>query len=339
LRTTLTFSAISTGNPVACSPNREDESCATNSAYHTCAITSAGEAYCWGSNQFGQLGDGSITESAEPKRVTGALRFASISAGDAFTCGITTTHVLYCWGRNSHGQLGIGSADPGPHPEPRAVAQGVRAVAAGGEYACALRDDGTAYCWGNGSGDRIGSDAAIGYGANPSPVEVQTDQRFTNISAGRAHTCAITVAGVVYCWGSNSYLESGPGLNANHGARVPAPIPGVTFTAVSAGTANHTCGVTSPGAMYCWGNNNKNQLGAGAAAPETCGFEQWGCSSTPVAVMSAAGVAFKTVSAGVEFTCGVTTTGEAYCWGDNSRGQLGTGDRQPSSRPKRVTAP
>ena len=261
----------------------------------------------------------------------------SLSAGDAFTCGVSREHALYCWGKNTAGQLGIGTVDGVPHLAPTAVAQGVRTVSAGGEFACALRDDGSAFCWGHGGSDRLGTSSAVGYGPNPSPLQVETNARFASISVGRAHSCGLTVDGLALCWGSNSYRESGPGSNANAAARTPSPVPGVSFSAISAGTANHSCAVSSSGAAYCWGNDNKGQLGSGSGDPTVCGFEQWGCASLPVAL--GGGHVFTSVSAGVEFTCGVTTAGEAYCWGDNSRGQLGTGDRSQHRTPTPVVRP
>ena len=333
----VSFAALTVGNPTACSPNREDESCVTNNFHHACALSADGAALCWGSNQFGQLGDGTTTESGIPKRVVGGLTFASISAGDAFTCGVTREHALYCWGKNTAGQLGIGEVDGMPHAEPRAVARGVRTVGVGGEYACALRDDGGAFCWGHGGSDRLGTSSAIGYGPNPSPLPVETDVRFTAISVGRAHSCALTADGAAYCWGSNSYRESGPGSNANAAARVPSRVPGPSFGAISAGTANHTCAISTTGAVFCWGNDDKGQLGTGMGDASVCGFEQWGCASLPRAIAGAQ--TFASVTAGVEFTCGVTTAGEAYCWGDNSRGQLGTGDRSAHRTPNPVARP
>jgi alpha-tubulin suppressor-like RCC1 family protein len=328
---TLRFTTISVGNAVACSRDRADQSCETSDTYHACGLGVGGEAYCWGSNQFGQLGDGGTSESATPVRVTGGRSFAAISAGDAFTCAVSTAHDLFCWGRNASGELGVGSVDQGQHPVPQPAAGGVTAVSASADYACALRTDGTAFCWGNGGLDRLGSGQAVGYGPNPSPVQVETDQKFVSISAGRTHVCALTTGGTAYCWGGTPYLEAGPG------DRRPHPIPGQTFASVVAGTAYHSCGVTSGGAAYCWGANPRGQLGAGMSAPETCGLESWACSSVPVAV--AGGLRFKSIGAGVEFTCGVTISGEAYCWGNNSRGLLGTGDRNERAVPAKVGNP
>ena len=321
-----------------CDPNRPEESCPNNRSYHACGLTVRGEAYCWGSNQYGQLGDGSTDDSATPVRVAGALTFSSLSAGEGATCGVTAAHVLYCWGRNESGELGIGSTDTDAHTTPAPVAREVVAVAVGSGYACALQQDGAAYCWGHGSSDRLGSSEAVGYGANPSPLRVESGNRYVALSAGRTHVCAVTAGGAVECWGNNAYGQSGPGAPPQRLTRTPTPVGGVSLTKVAVGTGFHTCGLAANGAAYCWGRADGGRLGIGDDAPEPCGYDgREGCTHRPRAV--AGGLAFASLSAGLEFTCGVTKDGNAYCWGNNSRGQLGTGDRASRNTPARVAAP
>jgi alpha-tubulin suppressor-like RCC1 family protein len=151
--------------------------------------------------------------------------------------------------------------------------------------------------------------------------------RFAMVSAGFTHTCGVTTEGTAYCWGYNYAGQLGNGTATT----VPQPSPvavagGLRFAKVSAGF-EHTCGVTTGGAAYCWGHSGYGQLGNGdRAGPESCNqLNADPCSMTPAAVVG--GLSFATVSAGGLHTCGVTTEGAAYCWGDNTYGQLGNGNR------------
>ena len=331
------FASLTAGSPVQCDPNRPEQSCENNREYHVCAVTATGDGYCWGTNRYGQLGEGTTNDTAIPIRVGGNLSWESLSAGEGTTCGITVSHALYCWGRNSDGQLGLGKTDNASHSTPQPVAQDMRAVTVGSNYACAVRRDGAAYCWGNGGDDRLGTSAAIGYGANPSPLRVESNTSYVGISAGRTHVCAVTGAGAVECWGDNYYSESGPG-DARRTARRPTPVGGGNLTRPEAGRGFHSCALGAQGAAYCWGLNDKGRLGIGEKSPEPCGYEgRQGCSSVPVAVDGK--IQFKSLSAGLEFTCGISTGGNGYCWGDNQRGQLGTGNRKNYSVPTPVASP
>jgi alpha-tubulin suppressor-like RCC1 family protein len=333
----LAFASITAGSPVQCDPNRPEQSCENNRGYHVCALTPAGEAYCWGVNRYGQLGDGTTNDTVTPVRVGGGLTWESLSAGEGTTCGITTAHALYCWGRNDDGQLGVGTTDNTAHSTPQPVAQDLQAVTVGSNYVCALRQDGAAYCWGNGGSDRLGTSAAIGYGANPSPQRVESNSQYVRISAGRTHVCATTGAGAVECWGDDYYGESGPG-SPNRLTRRPTSVGNANLTSVEVGRGYHSCALGPDGAAYCWGLNDRGRLGIGAESPEPCGYEgRQGCSSVPVPVKG--NIQFKSLSAGLEFTCGISTAGDAYCWGDNQRGQLGTGDRKNYSAPRLVVSP
>jgi len=336
----VAFASLAVGSPVQCDANRPEQSCENNRAYHVCGVTSAGQGYCWGTNRYGQLGDGTTNDSATPVTIGGAVTWTALSAGEGTTCGIASDHALYCWGRNDQGQLGNGAADNGPHSLPRAVLRDVQAVAVGSNYVCAVKQDGTAYCWGNGGSDRLGTSAAVGYGPNPSPLRVESTSSYVGVSAGRTHVCAVTSSGGAECWGDNYYMESGPG-GAGRLTRLPTPVGGASLTSVSVGQGFHSCGLTAEGAAYCWGLNDPGRLGVGDGFLEPCGYDgRQGCSSAPMAVKGgAAALRFKSLSAGLEFSCAVSTDGDAYCWGDNQRGQLGTGNRTHSSTPARVVGP
>jgi alpha-tubulin suppressor-like RCC1 family protein len=150
---------------------------------------------------------------------------------------------------------------------------------------------------------------------------------FKQLSAGWDQTCGVTTSGAAYCWGSNGAGQLGDSSLTSSAVPV-AVVGGLTFASVSAG-GGFSCGLTPAGAAYCWGDNWLGELGTGVvdSVPHT----------TPAAV--AGGLTFSTVSAGVDFTCGVTTGGAAYCWGSNWFGELGggTADTVPHATPAAVS--
>lgn len=303
-----------------------------------CTVLAQGQQYCWGNNAQQQLGDNSNVSSTQPVAAPYDATLTQVSAGFDHACGIDTTGALYCWGDNHWGELGIGSACPQLCTLPFAVkvhsSQTFSAVSAGGEYTCAVTTGNVGYCWGRDDYGQLG----IGY-ATSSPVTTPTQVApsttlgavaFSSIATSHIdfsddpdHTCGVSTAGAVFCWGDNSNGELG---NGRFGGSVAAPaiIAGTaTYTTVTAG-ALFSCGLTNVGAVECWGNNYWGQLGIGSYT-----------SSAYPAVVSG-GYVFASVSAGVEHVCGIAHTSIpfprliAYCWGDGTEGQLGTGVNSPS---------
>jgi alpha-tubulin suppressor-like RCC1 family protein len=191
---------------------------------HTCGLTTDGDILCWGSNAFGQLGDGTTDSRANPALVVGGLKFVSLSAGGGHTCATTDAGVAYCWGSNALGQLGAIAETPVAAPVP--VAGGLRfnALATGDDHTCGVASSGTAYCWGANGFGQLGlggrSDAAL-------PTAVAGGMSFVTLSAGALHTCGIATDGVTYCWGLNNrgQVGTGGGLFETTPARVLGQLP------------------------------------------------------------------------------------------------------------------
>jgi alpha-tubulin suppressor-like RCC1 family protein len=277
---------------------------------HTCAVTRLGDVYCWGADDRGQLGDATTIRRNAPVRIAGLGTYASVSAGAAHTCGVTTDGALRCWGANDQAQLGDGTRDSRSAPTPVLVGNApVVSVAAGGQHTCAVTDDGRLYCWGANNDGQLGSGERGAYRAAPAPVAVAG--RATSVTAGLAHSCALTGDGAVTCWGR---VETGDArAGAPSGPAGPAHVrfaDTVPVVAIASGGA-HACALTAVGRVWCWGRNTRGALGDGTTRPR----------SEPVRVaLPGPAVA---VTAGNAHTCAALASGRTYCWGENQNGQLG----------------
>lgn len=231
--------------------------------FHTCGVTYPDRrAFCWGDNQFGQLGDGTITERLAPVLVTGGLRFREVTLGRFHTCAVTTSDVAYCWGWDQNGQLGDGSSLITRHQPVRVKTDlAFRQIDAGPDHTCAVSTAHRAYCWGLGKFGRIGDGQT---NRRYVPKAVAGGLTVDRVSAGGEHTCAETSSNVAYCWGYNSLGELGDGTTTQR--LTPVPVSGgLHFSQLSAG-AFYTCGRTPAGAAYCWGDNSFGQLGNGGTS-------------------------------------------------------------------------
>jgi alpha-tubulin suppressor-like RCC1 family protein len=269
---------------------------------------------------------GEATAPAEP------ISFVSLNAGYSHTCGLAVDGQSYCWGSNAYAQLGGGPKTPLlDHLFPLAVTGGVTLTALfpGGLHTCALDAAGTAYCWGANQYGQLATDpghaqeTCRSLPCVSSPTATSNALQFLIIAAGMGHTCALTGAGTVYCWGDNHDGQLGDdsiGPVTSSPTRVKAP-NGVTFVALGAGQ-RHTCALSADGQAYCWGQNNWGQVGP--AAKDACVGEGGitdPCSKTPV--LAGEGLTFVTIGGGWGHTCALVADGATYCWGYDGSGQLG----------------
>jgi len=294
----------------------------TAGGYHACGLTPGGTAYCWGDKQFGELGDGSTgVRDTVPVPVGGGLTFQSLTGGFTLTCGVTTNGTGECWGSNNNGQLGNGSTTNSSTPQTVAGGHTFALVSAGHDHACGVLVGGAAYCWGLNGGGALGDGS---FTSSMVPVAVANGLTFATVAAGDGFTCGVTTGGAAYCWGTSVVGALGAGTTTQ--SNVPVAVAGnLTFSAVSTG-GDHTCGVTIAGAAYCWGADNAGQLGDGTNT------------NNAMPVVVAGGHTFASVTAGHgSHSCGVAADGAAYCWGDNSAGELGNGTTTNSNTPTAVT--
>ena len=286
---------------------------------HTCAVTPAGAAYCWGLDNIGQLGNDSTGAPPKPVAVAGGLTFAMVSAGNYYTCGVTRSGAAYCWGGSIGGapMLGNGSRDGNARsPVPVSGGLSFTAVSSGYHHTCGVTSAGAAYCWGYNPNGELGNGTLAD---TASPVAVSGGITFATVSVGDQFTCGLTPTGAAYCWGDNSSGELGDGTTINRTTPVPVS-EGLAFAKLSAGGGPHVCGLTKDGVAYCWGDNTAaGELGTGTL------------NSSVIPVPVSGGLHFVDISARNGHTCAITSTNALYCWGFNGQGQLGIGTVGPAS--------
>lgn len=340
---------------------------------HACALAS-GSVQCWGSNRWGQLGNGSGNDSLVPVTVTGITSAKAITSGNFFTCALLSNGTVQCWGENASGQLGAGTAgivgvsgpavcdigvpcSPTPVTVPgitgaTAIAGGTSILEFNGGSTCAVLSNGTVQCWGDNSYGQLGLPQTGPITCNPSgcsiaPVTVNGISRATAIANGGDHVCALLSGGTVQCWGENldGQLGNGAPQPCAGGAGgcislTPVAVSGIsTATTIAAGGFGG-CASLANGTVQCWGENIDGQLGNGVpSGPQSCGSSRSSlpCSTVPVTVTGITTATAVSSSAGGLWACALLSSAGVQCWGENALGNLGNGTTVASPLPVAVT--
>ena len=286
---------------------------------HSCVVTGSGGAKCWGGNYSGQVGDNTVTTRRVPTDVYSlATGVSEIAGGGNHTCVATSSGNVRCWGYNMTGQVGFGTNDADPSPAPSVSALDTynnAKVATGGAHSCALTTGGGVFCWGDNYYTQLGVITANGNLTTTlySRIALQKyGSGYKAITAGANHTCALTTAGAVKCWGDNQYWQAGD-WSTVAGSGLDSGV-----LAIAAGS-NHTCAITSAGGVKCWGSNFNGQVGNG--------FIGNGSGVGVVRPVDVVGLTSGVIAieAAYNHSCALTTSGGVKCWGTNTQGQLGDG--------------
>ena len=341
----------------------------------SCALLSVGEIACWGSGNFGELGNGKRNNSSIPVRVressssvTSYGAVTQVSSGNSHTCALKNDGGVLCWGMGSSGQLGndttysSDSSEPNGEIYPVFVVDGdgsntplsgISQISSGYLHTCALKNDGGVLCWGSGSSGQLGNDTS-GHGVDHPVVVIDGDGSNTplsgisQISSGSSHTCALKNDGGVLCWGSgssgqlgNDTIYSSEPYGVDHpvvvidGDGSSTPLSGISQ--ISSGSS-HTCALKNDGGVLCWGSGDYGQLGDDTTySPESYGVDH------PVVVIDGDGSStplsgISQISSGSSHTCALKNDGGVLCWGSGNQGQLGD-DTIYSSEPYGVDHP
>jgi alpha-tubulin suppressor-like RCC1 family protein len=294
---------------------------------HNCIVRD-GAIECWGDNARRQLASTDRTDRLSPVRVDASEEWLMVAAGDEHTCAIRATGALHCAGDNTVGQLGLGDRLPRDRFSPLPAPEDFTRISCGGDNCCATRLSGELYCFGDNLFGTPGLGDAEGSSDVDLPTRVMSDDRFTAVSVGTAHACAIRRDGALFCWGRNVDGELGVGREATQ-QRQPMRVGRESdWTNVAAGE-HHTCGIRGPGALYCWGSTEFGELGLG-----TDMLDDETLFAEPVHV----GVDddWASVATGWFHTCALKHSGALFCFGRAAEGQLGIGTYDRESSPKAV---
>ena len=323
-------------------------------SFFTCGVALDSSAYCWGDPGGGELGNGAVAgpSIASPALVLGGHKFVQVAAGGDYVCGIADSGALLCWGV----QNGVRDSLPTPVDTSRSYTQLAVGIGLDGQTECALAADSSTYCWGSGFYGQLGNGSSGAAAVSTVPVLVSGGHRFIQVTVGNDHACGLVNGGTAYCWGRGIFGALGTGDTTS--SAVPVAVTGGhAFAKISAGI-DHTCGITTAGALYCWGHNDEYQLGLGysgknAATPIPAGGSVqaqvvsagnsffcalgtdqlaycWGYNqqgqlgrgdstfthSTPAP--AAGGHQLTSLTSNGEESCGLTSSGQVYCWGNNT---------------------
>lgn len=281
-------------------------------ARHACMIKPDGTAWCWGTENYGALGNGgSLTDTAfSPVPVADPGPWMQITAGENFTCGIKTNRTAWCWGMGSNGSIGNGNNANQSTPALVTSTLPWAKISAGTTHACGIKIDGTGWCWGNDASGGLGNGPS---GSTNTPGQITGGGLWKQISPGDRTTCGIKSDNSLWCWGESEYGRLGNGTFSPD-IQNPVQIGTKSWKYISA-EGEAVCGIQTDGSAWCWGyDSDTGELGNGSVLTDD--------QSTPSLVSDPG--PWASISTGEGTTCGVKMDGSGWCWGYDDN-MLGTG--------------
>jgi alpha-tubulin suppressor-like RCC1 family protein len=292
--------------------------------FSSCALLSNGTVKCWGYNMYGQLGDGTTTDSVKPVTVQGLTSAVSLGAQDGYhNCAVLSDGTARCWGSGLYGSLGNGGGLDSHTIKVVSNLGSIANICTGGNGTCATRTDGMAWCWG---------EVYLGgaYGLTV-PAQVPGLTGVVAIATSGADSCAVLANGIVVCFGQNADGQVGNGsIDPMPYRQVFPPVAVVGLdqvTAVALGIAD-ACALRQDGTVHCWGAGHKGQLGNGTG--------DGGGPASPVPVTVTGITNATAIAVGSWYACALLADRTVDCWGDNEDGTLGDGTTTNSTVPVAV---
>lgn len=282
-----------------------------------CGIKSDNTLWCWGSNNYGQVGDGTVAvgdvfnpapTKTSPVQISVGNTWNSVTTGGSHTCGIRDNNTLWCWGDNSSYNLGTGNTTQQLSPIQISAGNTWKMVTTGLSHTCGIRSDDSMLCWGSNGYGQLGVGDT---NTRSNPTVVSGGGTWKYVSAGEGYTCGIKSNDTLWCWGYNNYGQLGDGTTVNK--NIPVQVFG-SWKQVSA-SKQHVCGIRTDDSVWCWGNGDAYRVNP----------EQGGTFLKPNSVWyqnnntmwSAEPLKSKFVSVGNSHTCVVEISNKIYCWGNS----------------------
>lgn len=292
-------------------------------ADHHCMIKKDNQLRCWGGNEHGQVGIGSLSDTVKPQIISGFdSEVSKVFARLYNTCVITKSGSLYCWGKNDSAQLGQGDLKDETSPKRINAPKNLVSVSIGLSHICALDSNGAVWCWGLNDRGQLGDGS---YDASTTPVKVSgLPSSVVALDSGLNHVCALLSTNEMYCWGSNQFHQLGNNSTSNEPTPIKVESLGTNVRAISTGN-DHACAILKDSSVMCWGVNWAGQAGTDDLKDVPLPQVVQGLPKTIVGMAS-----------GKEHSCAMTTSGEVYCWGNNVSGQLGNGKMSTMATPYAV---
>jgi alpha-tubulin suppressor-like RCC1 family protein len=296
-------------------------------ARYSLALTTDGQAWAWGSDSEGELGDGENQGRSEPMPIPGLTGLVSVASGALHSLALKSDGTVWAWGNDAFGQLGHGSppGDPALPPVPDTGSatpipvvslKGVIALGAGDLHSLAVSADGTVQAWGANWAGQLG-DGTLS--SQPSPVPVWQLAGVVAVAAGETHSLALAKDGFVWAWGGNDAGQLGDDTVTNR--NVPDVVAGLSgITAIACGSS-HSLALSSDGTVWTWGANDAGQLGDGT----TFGRAKPGQVAGLDHVVA--------VACGHSHSLALKQDGTVWAWGRNQEGQIGDGSPFEAAQP------
>ena len=272
---------------------------------HGVAVRGDGTLWAWGSNESGQLGNGTLGAQAAPVQIGSSNIWATVKAGGVHTVGVRTDGTLWAWGYNGYGQLGTSSTLNRSVPTRVGTATDWKDVAAGPLFTLALKTNGSLWAWGDNGTGQLGDGT---HTERQAPVHIGT-ATWKAIVAGNGFSVGLQTNGSLWAWGDNGFGQLGDGTSTQR--IVPTHIGTATWTSIAAG-GFHTLAIRT-GQLWSWGDNSSGQVGDNSLTQRR----------TPVHI--GAVTTWSQIAAGASHSVATRTDGSVWGWGDNSGGELGDG--------------